>query len=65
MVVCSPIEVGEAKKRRSSGGSEGKEEPTQEEIDAVFTQVARSLKRAHDELKEGIEGWESSQMVFC
>lgn len=54
MVVCPPIDVGEARG-----------EPTQEEIDAVFEKVARSLKRAHDETKSGVKGWENSEMVFC
>jgi hypothetical protein len=57
MVVCPPIDVGEAER---SG-----EEPTQEEIDAVFAEVARSLKRAHDGVKVGVEGWASSEMTFC
>ena len=54
MVVCPPIDVGEARS-----------EPTQQEIDAVFEKVARSLKKAHDETKAGVEGWERSEMVFC
>ena len=55
MVVCPPVEVGEPRS----------EPVSQEEIDAVFAEVAGRLKRAHDEIRNGVEGWESSEMVFC
>ena len=57
MVVCPPVEVGPAR---------GSDHPvSQEEIDAVFAEVAAALKKAHDEIKMGVKGWENSEMVFC
>lgn len=58
MCVCPPVDVGEAR-------NEEEKPVSQEEIDAVFAEVAARLKRAHDEIKSGVEGWESSRMIFC
>ena len=41
---------------RCGRGQRSGEELTQEEIDAVFAEVARSLKRAHDGVKVGRRG---------
>lgn len=53
-VVCRPVRVP-----RSRGG-----EPTQGEIDGVWSAVADELKDAFDAAKQGVAGYERTELVF-